>query len=74
MRSADGGKRGLDTSWRHAFDVRFSPALPSIIAVGIMLFGFFIVWLVVAQNIYTAFRRRRSGKAVVLRGECADDA
>ncbi|MDL2400529.1 DUF2189 domain-containing protein [Rhizobium mayense] len=46
---------GLDTSWRHAFDVRFSPALPSIIAVGVMLFGFFIVWLVVAQTIYTAY-------------------
>ncbi|MDE1993906.1 MAG: DUF2189 domain-containing protein [Rhizobiaceae bacterium] len=48
-------EQGLDTSWRHAFDVRFSPALPSIIAVGIMLFAFFIVWLVVAQGIYTAY-------------------
>lgn len=48
-------ERGMDTSWRHAFDVRFSPALPSIIVVGLMLFAFFIVWLVVAQNIYMAF-------------------
>jgi uncharacterized membrane protein len=48
-------ERGMDTSWRHAFDVRFSPALPSIIVVGLMLFAFFIVWLMVAQNIYTAF-------------------
>ena len=46
---------GLDTSWRHAFDVRYSPALPSIIAVALMLFGFFVVWLVVAQTIYTAY-------------------
>jgi uncharacterized membrane protein len=45
---------GLDSSWSHAFDVRYSPALPSIIAVGILLFALFIAWLVVAQMIYTA--------------------
>ncbi|AGB71336.1 MULTISPECIES: DUF2189 domain-containing protein [Rhizobium] len=45
-------EKGLDTSWSHAFDVRFSSALPSIIVAGLMLFGLFIVWLVVAQNIY----------------------
>ena len=28
---------GLDASWRHALDVRDSPALPSIVAVGLML-------------------------------------
>lgn len=48
-------EKGLDTSWKYAFDVRFSPALPSIIAVGLMLFALFIVWLVVAQNIYMVF-------------------
>ena len=45
-------EKGQDTSWSHAFDVRFSPALPSIIVAGLMLFGLFIVWLFVARNIY----------------------
>ncbi|MFB2607209.1 DUF2189 domain-containing protein, partial [Rhizobium phaseoli] len=44
---------GLDTSWTHALDVRHSPALPSIVAVGLMLFGLFVVWLVTAQTLYT---------------------
>ncbi|MCV0351262.1 MAG: DUF2189 domain-containing protein [Nitratireductor sp.] len=44
---------GLDTSWRHAFDVRRSPAIPSIVAVGAMLFAMFIAWLLVAQGLYT---------------------
>lgn len=47
-------ERGEDTSWRHALEVLNSPALPSIIAVGATLFVLFIVWLVVAQSIYTA--------------------
>lgn len=45
---------GLDTSWRRAFDVRHSPALPSIIAVGIWLFALFIVWLLVAKALYVS--------------------
>jgi uncharacterized membrane protein len=45
---------GLDTSWRHAFDVRHSPALPSIAAVGFMLFVVFIAWLLTAQAIYAS--------------------
>lgn len=45
---------GLDTSWTHALDVRRSPALPSIIAVGLLLFGIFTVWLVTAQTIYAS--------------------
>lgn len=44
---------GLDTSWTHALDVRRSPALPSIIAVGLMLFAIFVVWLVTAQTLYS---------------------
>lgn len=43
---------GLDTSWRHAFEVRRSPALPSIAAVGGMLFIIFIGWLLTAQAFY----------------------
>ena len=44
---------GMDTSWRHVLDLRHSPALPSIAAVGIMLFAIFIAWLLVAQALYT---------------------
>lgn len=45
-------EEGLDTSWRHAFDLRHSPALPSIAAVGTMLFAIFITWLLTAQALY----------------------
>ncbi len=43
---------GLDTSWSHAFEVRNSPALPSIAAVGLMLVVIFIAWLLTAQAFY----------------------
>ncbi|TIX70512.1 MAG: DUF2189 domain-containing protein, partial [Mesorhizobium sp.] len=43
---------GLDASWSHAFEVKNSPALPSIAAVGIMLFAIFIAWLLTAQAFY----------------------
>lgn len=43
---------GMDTSWRHAFDIRHSPALPSIAAVGGMLFVIFLAWLLTAQAFY----------------------
>ncbi|MGG6894904.1 MULTISPECIES: DUF2189 domain-containing protein [Rhizobium] len=46
-------EQGLDSSWHHALEIRHSPALPSIIAVGFMLFALFIAWLIVAQRIYT---------------------
>ncbi|MBY4606814.1 DUF2189 domain-containing protein [Rhizobium sp. 9T] len=46
-------EEGLDTSWTHALEVRHSPALPSIVAVGLMLFALFVVWLVTAQTLYT---------------------
>jgi uncharacterized membrane protein len=44
---------GLDTSWSHAFEVKDSPALPSIAAVGVMLVALFIAWLFAAQLFYT---------------------
>lgn len=47
-------ERGLDTSWRHAWDVRHSPARYSIAVIGIMLFAFFLLWLFTAQSIYTS--------------------
>jgi uncharacterized membrane protein len=43
---------GLDTSWSHAFEVRNSPALPAIAAVGGFLFVMFIAWLLTAQAFY----------------------
>ncbi|RVD61837.1 DUF2189 domain-containing protein [Mesorhizobium sp. M2D.F.Ca.ET.185.01.1.1] len=43
---------GLDASWKHAFEVRNSPALPAIAAVGIMLFVIFIAWLLTAKIFY----------------------
>jgi uncharacterized membrane protein len=45
---------GLDTSWRHAFDVVHSPSLPAIIALGLLLLVVFATWLVAAQAIYAA--------------------
>ncbi len=45
---------GLDTSWRHAFDVRFSPALPSILAVAFILLALFLAWVMTAQAIHAS--------------------
>ncbi len=45
---------GIDASWKHAFEVRRSPAVPSIIVIGIMLVVLFLIWLFAAQSIYTA--------------------
>jgi uncharacterized membrane protein len=46
-------EQGLDTSWRHAFDVRKSPAMPAIVALGIMLMALFVAWMLTAQALYT---------------------
>lgn len=43
---------GLDTSWRHAFEVVNSPAIPAIAAVGVMLLLVFVAWLLIAQGLY----------------------
>jgi uncharacterized membrane protein len=43
---------GLDTSWRHALEVRHSPAIPSIVAVGVLLLALFIAWILTAQALY----------------------
>lgn len=43
---------GLDTSWQHALEVRHSPALPAILAIGVMLAAIFVVWLITAQSLY----------------------
>jgi uncharacterized membrane protein len=45
---------GLDTSWKHAFDVVHSPSLRSILALGLLLLAIFAVWLAVAHGLYVA--------------------
>jgi uncharacterized membrane protein len=46
---------GLDTSWKHAFDIAHSPSLPAITALGLLLFALFAVWLGVAHALYVAY-------------------
>jgi uncharacterized membrane protein len=45
-------EQGLDTSWRHAFDVFHSPARGSILALGAFLMVLFLVWLGAAMILY----------------------
>jgi uncharacterized membrane protein len=45
---------GLDTSWRHAFDVVHSPSLGPILALGLLLLAIFVFWIVCAQAIFAA--------------------
>jgi uncharacterized membrane protein len=43
---------GLDTSWKHAFDVIHSPSLRAIAALGLLLLAIFCIWVGVAHAIY----------------------
>jgi len=43
---------GLDTSWWHALEVRNSPAIPAIAAIGILLLILFVAWLLAAKELY----------------------
>jgi uncharacterized membrane protein len=45
---------GLETTSMHAFDVRHSPSLPAILALGVIFMAIFFVWLAVAEAIYVA--------------------
>jgi uncharacterized membrane protein len=45
---------GLDTSWKHAFDVIHSPSFWPIAALGALLLVIFAIWLTVAHAIYAA--------------------
>jgi uncharacterized membrane protein len=45
---------GLDTSWRHAFDVVHSPSFGAIVALGLVLLVIFAIWIAVAHEIYVA--------------------
>jgi uncharacterized membrane protein len=43
---------GLESTWKDAWGVLKSPAMPSIAALGLVLMAIFIVWLYTAQSIY----------------------
>jgi uncharacterized membrane protein len=45
---------GMDTSWKHAFDVVHSPSVRPIAALGLVLVLLFAVWVAVAHAIYVA--------------------
>lgn len=45
---------GLETTSMHAFDVRYSPSLPAIIALCVVFMTIFFIWLAVAEAIYVA--------------------
>jgi len=45
---------GLDTSWKHAFDIVHSPSIWALAALGLLLLAIFGVWLAVANGIYVA--------------------
>jgi uncharacterized membrane protein len=45
---------GLDTSWKHAFDVVYSRSLGSIVILSLLLTVIFMVWLAVARAVYVA--------------------
>lgn len=45
-------EQGRDVSWVHAFGVLRSPALGSIVALGLLLCVIFVAWLFAAQAIY----------------------
>lgn len=45
-------EQGLDVSWKHALDVRYSPSFGAIVTLGLLLMAVFLVWIAVAQAIY----------------------
>src|SRR5437016_245073 len=45
---------GLDTSWKHAFDVFHSPSFGAIVVLGLVLLVIFAIWIAVAHAIYVA--------------------
>jgi uncharacterized membrane protein len=45
---------GVEPSWAHAFEVVKHPAFGAILALGLMLGGVFVVWLLTANGIYYA--------------------
>jgi uncharacterized membrane protein len=48
-------EQGRDTHWTHVFDVRRSPSVGAIAALGVLLMLIFLGWLATAQAIYQSF-------------------
>lgn len=51
---------GRDTSWRHLFDFTHLPTFRSIILLGLMLVLLFLIWIAVADGLYTSYFGHRS--------------
>jgi uncharacterized membrane protein len=47
-------EQGLDTSWKHAFDIVHSPSIWAIVGLGLLLLAILAVWLAVANAIFQA--------------------
>ena len=45
-------EKNLDTSWKYAFGVFKSPAMPAIAVLAVMLLGLFLLWIATAQSLY----------------------
>jgi uncharacterized membrane protein len=45
-------ERGVEVTWKHAFDIWRCPSLDSIAALGMLLMIVFLIWLVTAQLLY----------------------
>src|SRR3984893_4682883 len=45
---------GLETSWAHAFELRRSPSIPALLALGLLLLVIFICWEFTAQSLYVS--------------------
>ncbi|MCI0466317.1 MAG: DUF2189 domain-containing protein [Beijerinckiaceae bacterium] len=43
---------GLETHWSNVFDVRHSPSIPSLLALGLVLLIIFRLWLAAAESLY----------------------
>jgi len=43
---------GLDIFWTHVFDLRYSPSLTSILALGLLLLMIFICWQAAAESLF----------------------
>lgn len=48
-------EQGKTANWAAAFDVVRSPSASSMIALGLVLLGIFVLWLAVAQLVYSAY-------------------
>ena len=44
---------GLDVSWKDAFGARRSPSIDGIITLGVLLLIIFVLWIAIAESIYT---------------------